>query len=69
MSDSIIVRAVISIGISGCQQQEDHDTGISVDEWSMMSENERQSVIDDCYDLTLSNYSDGGAWVLNDGDE
>lgn len=67
MSDKVIIRTNISIGIDS--HIDDHETEYTHEEWQKLSEEEQNEIIDEYYKQELANYSSGGAWIKTENDK
>lgn len=67
MSDKVIIRTNISIGLGG--HIDDHATEYTHEEWQKLSVKEQNEIIDEYYKQELANYSSGSAWVKTEDDE
>lgn len=67
MSDKVIIRTNISIGLGG--HIDDHETEYTHEEWQKLSTEEQTKVLNEYYKQELDNYLSGGAWVKTEDDE
>ena len=57
------VRAYVSVGLSSCSVEDVFDLDCSKEEWDNLTEEERETILQDVLDDHLANSMDCGAWV------
>jgi len=62
MSETVKIRVEIEISMAG-----DADTGVSLDEWNAMSDEERSALVGQIWLDEAGGHDNGGVWTLTEG--
>ena len=58
------IKTVVNTGFAGCEHNDTHDTGISIEDWLLKTPDEQQKILDEYAETAVSDYIDAYAEVV-----